>query len=314
MTSMPDTGNGNLLWTLGVAGVVVGIGAALMGGRKEDKKKEEESWDSHVGKEHGSLEEIFPEKLYRLEAPGCEYGPPTRNMIIYRILPSKQTEDKPRLLIFNAIAVGEHVLQDILQLGTPTVMVIPNDMHRCCAAVWKKRFPEISVVCPPKAKPKAEEVVNVSCRLLQELAMEPEWMDWITVRHIDGWVEFEDVLEVKLSDTKKAMIVCDLLFTIPYQQDSGMGGKFIQWLFDSNVDSSNNDDNTQLTIPKVSRVARIFGIADWKKAEQWYRNYADQSVYAILVGHGPPVVELDATKGCTDALVGVADQLVKPRW
>ena len=242
-------------------------------------------------------------------------GPPTRNMSIYR---KGGDGNNKKLVIVSAIAVKEDTLQEILKMGTPSVLVIPNTMHRCCASVWKKRFPNIQVVCPDFSHPKngkatVEEVVKVDMTM-DELCQLPEWKDWLTPRRIDGWVHFEEILEVKLSSTQKAMIVTDLLFTMPLEKDAGVFTSLIQWVFDSSVEVPAQGE---MMIPKVSRVARIFGIQDWNKAESWYRNYAQDrgpNLVAILVGHGPPIVEMEAGQGCTKALEGVADQLTKPRW
>ena len=307
--------NSKLLWTVATATVTaVGIGAIMRSSSsssKKVKKMDDESWESHVSKLHGSLETIFPEKLYRLEAPASsDFGPPTRNMFIYRVAVSNGGYE---LLIYNAIAVNEETLQEILKLGNPSIMVVPNDMHICCIGVWKKRFPHLKVICFRKPCPTIEQVVPIDCTLTELASHDGSvWKECITVRHIDGWNSFEDILEVKLSTNKVAMIMCDTLFTVPYQADIGPVGRLIQWIFDSYVDVPAHDG--KITVPKVSRIVRIFVIRDWKQAEAWFRKYASESIYAILVNYGPPVVELDSSEGCKGALLGVADQLVKPRW
>jgi len=302
---------------LGVAAAVVAVGvsAAVLSRSKPEKK--EETWEDHVNEKHGSLQEIYKDTLYLLEAPGCDMGPPIRNMVIYRV-PDKKKKTQHRLMIISAIAVRDDTLQEILELGEPSVLVVPNHMHRCCAAVWKKRFPAMNVVCvgasvPKNSRDKIEAIVKVDTTT-EELSQEAEWKDVLAVKQIDGWAHFEEILELKLSDTKKAMVVCDLLFTMPYDKNCSLFEKTIMWFFDSNIVLP---EEGNMVIPKVSRVGRMFGVLDWKKAEAWYRTYAQEhgkSIYAILVGHGVPVVELDPEQGCTEALLGVADQLVKPRW
>ena len=332
---MTDSSTSKIFWSVAAGGAAAAIGFVMVKKSRgssttstETKKKKkiaDETWESHVKPDHGPLEEIRPGVLYRVEAPGCEYGPPTRNMVIYRP-PSSFVDEQKRLVIVNAIAVREDLLEEILTLGEPHICVVPNHMHKCCAGVWQRRFPKMKVVCvggncPANSRSLVEEIVDVDMTTA-ELADQAEWKDYITVKQIDGWGHFEDVIEVRLdkSNNKKAIILADLLFTVPYDKDAGIFGRAIQWLFDSYVEQpscDNDSDEKQLMIPKVSRVARMFGIRDWKKAEAWYRNYAKDygnDIFAILVGHGPPVVELDSKQGCTQALEGVADQLVKPRW
>jgi hypothetical protein len=115
---------------------------------------------------------------------------------------------------------------------------------------------------------------------------------------------------------KVAMIVCDLLFTMVYCPKMNLIGKLISWFFDSSIVLP-SDPTTMIIIPAVTRIARLFVIKDWKKAEQWYRSYAKEwgaKIAVILVGHGVPVVQVNPKEGCTKALEGVADQLIKPRW
>lgn len=316
MPLLPKNDNPIALVAVGAIPVLV-LAATILFQRKQKSTskttKTKDTWESHVNPEHGPLREIWPQTLYVLEAPGCSQGPPVRNMAIYRI------PNSSRLVVFNGVAVTEPTVQEILALGTPTVLVVPNSMHREDAAVWKDRFPDLTVVCPNAALEAARQVVPVNMTT-QELIKLPEWSQWLDAKEIAGWAPFETILMCELEDDaatdgKKAMLVADLLFTLPLNKDAGMLEKIITWIFDSSVDEPPNKDT--LVIPKVSRVARLFGILDWKAAEQWYRTFAAESgqrIAAIVVGHGPPVVEIDASKGCSEALNGVADQLIKPRW
>lgn len=290
----------------------------------KSKRKPTESWESHVDNKHGPLREIWPDTLYMLEAPGCSMGPPIRNMTIYRVPDASR-----RLVIFNGIAVSPATLAQIEALGTPSILVVPNSVHRCCAAVWKEKFPQLQVVCPAVAVSKVSDVVHVDATTL-EWEAQPEWNKWIHCKEIDGWCDFETVLEVSLVDTsengKRAMLVCDLLFTIPYTSNPSFTEQLIVWFFDSSIDlpaeASNNNSNNinkneNMIIPKVSRIGRLFGIKDWPKVERWYRSYAREcgpSIAVIAVGHGVPIVEIHPADGCTQALEGVADQVVTKRW
>jgi hypothetical protein len=224
------------------------------------------------------------------------------------------------LVLYNGVTLSDAAVQELLTWGTPSILVVPNGMHREDAAIWKDKFPEMLVVCPSSQRVKVEEVVQVDQTMEEWVAME-EWSKYIRGKEIDGWCKFELVLEVQLEDPPKedgkiAMMVCDLLFTMPYNFDFSWSDKIISWFFDSHIVLP-SDPKTMMVIPQVSRIARLFVIRDWKKAEQWYRNYAKECgkrIAVILVGHGIPVVQLDPNEGCTKSLEGVADQLIKPRW
>jgi hypothetical protein len=298
-------------FTLRIAATAVVIGAASLIAytARPRKTAEEETWESHCTG-HGSLTEIWPDTLWILEAKGCSYGPPTRNMVIYKV-----PDGSKRLVVYNGIAVDEATITQIENFGTPTVLVVPNFSHRCCAAVWKKRYPSIMVVSPQAARDKACKVVEVNDTTDGWCDM-PEWKEWVHAKSIDGWCDFEYIVEVELEKNhagKKAVIVCDLLFTIPHNDKAGYVMKALEWAFDSSISLPPEG----IVIPKVSRISRICAIEDWPKAEQWYRTYAREhgrSIAVIAVGHGMVVKEVDPDKGCTEALEGVADQLTKRRW
>lgn len=74
-------------------------------------------------------------------------------MTIWR-LPNKN------LLIHNCIAVDDATLKDLLALGTPEFVIVPNCYHRMDIVVWKERFPECKVICPKKAT-NVHDVVKV---------------------------------------------------------------------------------------------------------------------------------------------------------
>jgi hypothetical protein len=228
-------------------------------------------------------------------------------------------DDSHRLVIFNGIAVNEEMMNRIESLGKPSVLVVPNSHHRCCAAVWKQRYPEILVVSPECAVNKVSEVVPVDFST-QEWAMQKEWSPWVHTKEVEGWNGLETILEAELerkspSGGKRAVLVCDMLFTLPHQEKASIVQKFLEWAFDSYIVLP--QDERSIIIPKVSRISRIFFVKDWSKAEMWFRRFAREdgpNIAVILVGHGVPVKELDSAKGCTEALEGVAEQLVKPRW
>jgi hypothetical protein len=285
----------------------------------EAKQKIEKTWDSRAVHEHGSLTNVWPNVMYSLEAPGCSMGPPIRNMHIYRV-----PDDSNRLVIYNGVSVHDATLKDIEALGVPSILVVPNWMHREDAAIWKQKFPNIIVVCPSIAKAKVMEEVSVDMTI-EEWAASKEWSPYVAVKEINGWAKFELVVELELESINKesngkngtiAMVVCDLLFTLIDSPNFSYSEKFISWFFDSSI-LLPSDPKCMIIVPAISRIARVFAIKDWKRVEQWYRSYAKEyggKIAMILVGHGVPVLQVDPDDGCTKALEGVADQLIKPRW
>jgi len=66
-----------------------------------------------------------------------------------------------RLVVYSAIALDEAEMSALEAFGTPAFLVVPNDIHRLDAKVYKDRYPRLEVVTPPAARPKVEKVVHV---------------------------------------------------------------------------------------------------------------------------------------------------------
>jgi hypothetical protein len=66
-----------------------------------------------------------------------------------------------RLVIFSAIALDEPEMQALEAFGTPSFLIVPSDIHRMDAKIWKERYPALFVVAPDGARAKAAEVVAV---------------------------------------------------------------------------------------------------------------------------------------------------------
>ena len=66
-----------------------------------------------------------------------------------------------RLVIFSAIALDEDEMRRIEDFGTPAFLIVPNDHHRMDAAIWKQRYPDLTVIAPEGSRAKVEEVVPV---------------------------------------------------------------------------------------------------------------------------------------------------------
>ena len=66
-----------------------------------------------------------------------------------------------RLVVYSAIALDEQEMRVRETLGTPAYLIVPSDLHRMDAKVWKDRYPAIVVVAPAGARAKVEKVVAV---------------------------------------------------------------------------------------------------------------------------------------------------------
>src|SRR5690349_5645176 len=66
-----------------------------------------------------------------------------------------------RLVIYSAFALGEPQMKVLEAFGKPSFLVVPNDIHRMDARIWKERYPELEVIAPDAARDKVGKVVRV---------------------------------------------------------------------------------------------------------------------------------------------------------
>jgi hypothetical protein len=66
-----------------------------------------------------------------------------------------------RLVIYSAIALDPAGMSRIEDFGQPAFLIVPSDLHRIDARIYKDRYPEMTVVAPSGAREKVAEVVAV---------------------------------------------------------------------------------------------------------------------------------------------------------
>jgi hypothetical protein len=139
------------------------------------------------------------------------FGDFPRRMTIVRLLDS-------RLVIFSAIALHEDEMQLIEAAGKPAYLVVPNDIHRMDAKIWKDRYPEMIVLAPAGVREKVEEVVPVD---LTTVDFGDPGVRFVTV---DGTRAREAALEVETA-SGTTLVLNDLIWNM--RSRPGFAG----WLF-----------------------------------------------------------------------------------
>jgi len=66
-----------------------------------------------------------------------------------------------RLVIYSAIALDEPGMRQLENFGKPAFLIVPNDIHRMDAAIWRQRYPDLEVIAPAGARDRVEKVVHV---------------------------------------------------------------------------------------------------------------------------------------------------------
>lgn len=103
---------------------------------------------------HGKLTKLDDRLLGVTGELQMPITPITRRMTVARL-------DDGRLVIFSAIALHEDEMKELEEFGRPSFLIVPSDIHRLDAKIWKDRYPELHVIAPEGARKKVEEVVRV---------------------------------------------------------------------------------------------------------------------------------------------------------
>ena len=90
---------------------------------------------------HGKLSRLDDNLLSVTGDLHMPVGDFPRRMTVVRL-------DDGRLVIFSAIALDETEMRALEAFGEPSYLVIPNDIHRMDAKIWKNRYPQMRVVAP----------------------------------------------------------------------------------------------------------------------------------------------------------------------
>ncbi len=187
-----------------------------------------------------------------------------------------------RLVVYSAIALDEAEMQALEAFGEPSYLVVPNDIHRMDAKIWKDRYPQLCVVAPAGVKKQVEEVVPVDDTA--PTFGDPQ-VQFVTV---PGTREREAALVVR-TWSGTTLVVSDLIWNL--DDRPGFGG----WLF--HVMGFTGHE------PRIPTIVELREIKDKQalrgQLERWARI---PGLNRIIVSHGK-IVSRDAP--------GVLDRLAE---
>lgn len=218
---------------------------------------------------HRPLEKLS-ENLWRVEGdlPGAQG---TRVMTIARLADG-------RLVIHNAIALEEPLMQEVEAFGTPAAIIVPNGFHRLDAKVFKARYPQAQVFCPTASRKKVEQVVAVDGSL-----SDAPGDDTVRLSHIEGMKEREGVLEVR-SENGATLTFNDAICNLP--KLSGALGFFL-------------GPTGCASVPRFTRWMLVKDKAVFRAHLERLAKTPDLN--RIIVSHGKVIADKPA-----EALVGIA--------
>jgi hypothetical protein len=211
---------------------------------------------------HSPLEEIEDGLLTVTGEISMPLGKLTRRMTIVRL-------QDARLVIYSAIALGATEMALIEWYGRPSFLVVPSDLHRLDARIWKERYPALIVCAPEGAREKVEEIVHVDTTA-------PDFGDpnvsFVTVPGVEG---HEAALVVRtLRGT--TLVVNDIVGNI--HDAHGIGG----WVLEKAGFAGDE--------PQVPRIVKKKIVEDERALEAQLEEWAAiPSLARILVSHGAPI-------------------------
>ena len=185
-----------------------------------------------------------------------------------------------RLVVFSAIALDEAEMGALEAFGEPSYLVVPNDIHRMDAKIWKDRYPSLRVVAPAGVRKQVEEVVAVD-------DTEPNFGDpQVQFVTVPGTHDREAALVVR-TWSGTTLIVNDLIWNMADRP--GMGG----WLF--HVMGFTGKE------PRIPAIVELREIKDKVALREQLERWAlIPGLNRIIVSHGN-IVSRDA-KGVLDRL------------
>lgn len=171
-----------------------------------------------------------------------------------------------RLVIYSAIALDEAEMKSLERFDKPSYLIVPNDIHRMDAKIWKDRYPDLLVIAPAGVRTQVEEVVPVD-----ETAIDfgDPLVRYMTV---PGTEEREAALLVE-TWSGTTLVVNDLIWNL--EDRPGFGG----WLFRLMGFTGPG--------PRIPTVVELREIKDKdalrSQLESWARI---QNLNRIIVSHG----------------------------
>jgi hypothetical protein len=222
---------------------------------------------------HGPIEKVA-ENLWHVQARLPPSAPISRTMVVARL-------SDGRLVIHNAIALGDGEMTELEAWGKPAFLIVPNASHRLDARIFKDRYPDLRVIGPSGAKTKIEEVVKVD-------ETEPSFGDDSVRYEILGGTDAREGVMTVRSKSGTTLVFTDALMNM--QTLPGFGG-FMMGMFGFTGPK-----------PKVSAPARMLLVKDKKALRADLERLAKVDRLArVEVAHGTPI-----TRSPAEAILGAA--------
>lgn len=218
---------------------------------------------------HGKLTAIDDNLLTVVGKLHMPLGDFPRRMTVVRLLDG-------RLVIYSAIALDEPEMQQLEHFGIPAFLVVPSELHRLDAKIWKQRYPRMLVLAPEGARDKVQEVVRV------DASSEWDFRDpSVRLVTVPGTKESEAALVVN-GPSGATLVLNELIWNV--QSKPGLGG----WL----MKVAGFTGEEPHIPPFISMMAIKNKPALREQLEEWAKLYG---LRRIIVSHGD-IIENNPTQ------------------
>jgi hypothetical protein len=157
---------------------------------------------------HGKLSRLDDNLLSVAGELHMPLGDYPRRMTVVRL-------NDARLIIFSAIALDDDEMRAIEDFGDPAYLIVPGDLHRMDAKIWKDRYPALIVLAPAGIRERVEKVVPVDVTTAD---FDDPRVRFVTV---PGTEEHEGALVVETA-SGTTLVVNDLIWNL--DDRPGFGG------------------------------------------------------------------------------------------
>ena len=226
---------------------------------------------------HGPLETLA-DNLWRVTGalPGMSLE---RTMTIAR-------RASGELVLHSAIAVDEPTLAQIIALGTPAFLLVPNQGHRLDAPAYKKRFPQLRVYTPSGGRDKVAEVVSVDGAYEQF-----PHDDVVRLEMLHGVKDLEGAMIVTSRDGV-TVVLNDAVMNMDRKRDP------LGWVFTTLMGSAGG--------PRVSRFGKLMFVKDQPALRRDLERLAAlPSLTRLVVSHEKVSHGADASAALRTAATGL---------
>jgi len=170
------------------------------------------------------------------------------------------------LVVHSAIAVDEKTLAQILALGTPGFLLVPNQGHRLDAPAYKQRFPGLRVYTPRGGRAKVAEVVAVD-GAYEDFPHD----DTVRLEMLHGVKDLEGAMIVTSRDGV-TVVLNDAVMNMDKKRDP------LGWFFTTVMGSAPG--------PRVSRFGKLMFVKDQAALRRDLERYAElPSLTRLVVAH-----------------------------